>query len=159
MTLLVSSFVTHMFVPSKAIASGELPTRKVPSVAPVGECAVARAFLHTPAFRDATGARGARQSLGPVALELDEAEALAVLLPVPVPVPVPVPPPAPAAPPDPDTRDVCDLDDNNSGFDNLDDGEPSSSPHPAPIAMATQTIEASRRDIPDVSKLHNRCLS
>ena len=61
-----SWLVTHMFVPSNAIPDGFLPTRNVPRgphEATAGRLQVVRTFLQAPARRDATGARGARQSL------------------------------------------------------------------------------------------------
>jgi hypothetical protein len=56
--------VTHMFAPSNAIPHGPVPAAKVPRGPHVGAAGVqaARVFLQATALREATGARGARQS-------------------------------------------------------------------------------------------------
>jgi hypothetical protein len=133
-----------MLVPSNAIPNGPTPTAKVPSVAPVGDCAVARTLLQAPGFRDATGARGARQSgtpgvqalQGPASpqslsimqvngLETDEDALLTVV------------PPAPDAP-----------EEDDSDVDEREKGKSVRPPHPAPIAIAAQTMDPPNNDIP-----------
>jgi hypothetical protein len=119
-----------MFVPSNAIPAGLLPTVYVPSVAPVGDCAVARTLLQTPGFRDARGARGATQSFAPVEDAPDEDA-----------------PPAPAAP---DEGEPDEGAPREEGFelDDWADGESTLVPHATLMAMATQYAKPPGDDIP-----------